>query len=222
MIQRDYVLRQIHQLVHALAQALFFRRQQRYAEALDVVQHSGEQFLGLDTGGLRTVTYAELVAVLQARSLHESEHAVYAAEMLQQKAELHALQQEPEAAAHAAALALALYLDLWSRADTQALDLPERIEALLLQVDRFTLPRDVLALLMRYYEAQGQLAKAEDVLFVLAETPDAALHEAGRAFYERLRRMTNARLRAGGLSREEVAEGLDDFLDRVPAPRPER
>ena len=85
-------------------------------------------------------------------------------------------------------------------------------------MDPFTLPRDVLSTLMRFHEAQGRLAKAEDVLFMLADTPDAALHAAGCAFYERLRRMTNARLRAGGLSREEVDEGLADFRKRVPPP----
>ena len=215
MIQRDFVLRQIAQLTQALARVLFLRRERRAADALQEIQTAGEQFLGLDLGDVRTIAYADLAAALEARGLSGAGAAAGAAadvaELLRQRGELDAEAGRPEEALHSLGLSLRLYLEAFARTDVHAPDHIARIDALLARIAPLDQPRDVLSLLFGYYETTGRRGRAEDVLFVLAERPEASLRGAGLAFYDRLRRMTNAQLAAGGLSREEVFEGREAF-----------
>lgn len=205
-------MRQVAQLTQVLARVLFLRRERRYDEAQEEIRRAGELFFGLDLSDARTITYADVMAALEAKNLAAVEGTSHAAELLRQSGELDALTGNPEDALHRLRLALQLYLDLFTReGGVQSPDYVERIDVMLAQVDPYALPPDVMADVVGFYEATGRFDMAENVLFVLAEHPTEAVYELGVAFYERLRRKTNAKLMAGGLSREEVVEGRTAF-----------
>jgi hypothetical protein len=67
--------------------------------------------------------------------------------------------------------------------------------------------------LMQHFERIGAYADAESQLFALAdELPgDAGVAELGRSFYQRLTGLSDEAITAGGLPREEVVTGLQDF-----------
>ena len=75
---------------------------------------------------------------------------------------------------------------------------------------------------MQYYEYLGEFGRAEDALFAMLEQEPAnpALIDFGLAFYERLRRQTDASLEAGNLPRAEVEAGLAELGQRKMAGQP--
>ena len=215
MIHQDYLVRQVMQFTQALAQVIFYRHKKQYDEALAEVQSIGQLFLGLDLGEGCTVTYSDVMAALEEKKITSEQGTSHAAELIRQKGEIHTLRNETESAGHNLRLSLHLYLDLFNKENvTHAPDYIQRIDLLLSQVDEYTLPTDILRLLFRFYDAVGRFDKAEDILFMLADKPDEKTYSQGIAYYDRLRKKTNAKLMKGGLSREEVVEGIEAFKKR--------
>jgi hypothetical protein len=73
---------------------------------------------------------------------------------------------------------------------------------------------------MHYYEKQGEYAKAEDQLFQLCETSAGGeglsfLSLLGEGFYKRLSALPDSIVSGGGLPRDEVEFGRDEFRKRV-------
>lgn len=57
---------------------------------------------------------------------------------------------------------------------------------------------------------QGQICKAEDLLFEAMESPDSAVLDAATRFYDDLNRLSDETLRSANFSREEIYEGLQE------------
>lgn len=91
-----------------------------------------------------------------------------------------------------------------------------RLEIFVAALQDGPLPPETHAGLMRHYEQSGEFAKAEDCLFALleADPANAGILEFGVAFYERLRRQTDANLAAGNLPRPELEAGLAELRGR--------
>ncbi len=64
---------------------------------------------------------------------------------------------------------------------------------------------------LRLLVHEGKIGEAEDLLFEnLERDRGGACFGAARTFYEELQALSDEELEAGGFSREEIAEGLDD------------
>lgn len=57
---------------------------------------------------------------------------------------------------------------------------------------------------------QGQICKAEDLLYEAMDTPDNAVLDAATRFYDDLNRLSDETLRDANFSREEIYEGLQE------------
>ena len=67
-----------------------------------------------------------------------------------------------------------------------------------------------LYLLLQTLVRQGQICKAEDLLFEAMETPDSGVLDAATRFYSDLNRLSDETLREANFSREEIFEGLQE------------
>lgn len=69
---------------------------------------------------------------------------------------------------------------------------------------------------MQYFEQQGDYAKAEDQLYQLCETGAVGqgISQLGESFYQRLLVLPDSILAGGGLPRDEVEFGRDEFRQR--------
>lgn len=62
---------------------------------------------------------------------------------------------------------------------------------------------------------EGEIGKAEDLLFEsLEEDAGDDYKQAALDFYSGLQKLPDSKLEAGGFSREEILEGLEDLRDR--------
>jgi hypothetical protein len=109
---------------------------------------------------------------------------------------------------------LHLLIDVLGRDD--ASECPEfvpRVELLRELLQDTELPVRTLAMLMQYYERNGEYGKAEDMLFAMleAEFGHSNIVDFGVAFYKRLLAQSDKALVDGNLPRSEVEYGLKEF-----------
>lgn len=97
--------------------------------------------------------------------------------------------------------------------------LPPHAAACLVPLSRkvhlHTLDAPTLAALARHAESTGAYDRAEDVLFTWLDLEPDAAFDAGMAFYERMWGLPEARLTAGGLTSNEVLEGMRTLQQRL-------
>jgi hypothetical protein len=79
------------------------------------------------------------------------------------------------------------------------------------------LPAQTCQALITYYETSGNYEAAEDVVYdwIDSEPGSSEPLEAGIAFYQQLLFKSDEEIEAGGLSREEIEDGLDALLQET-------
>ena len=214
MIRRDYVMRQIQELMQVLARALFLRTQGEYDAALKEIRRALKDLdpetdtEGLDAQGWLDLCrrHEEIVGPLME---------VVGSLLRERAASLAAAGQVPDSErARAAGLTLQLeaILTAANPVTTELLgQVDDDIGALPVEV----LPPSALTRLVNYFEQRGRLAAAEDILFDWLERGDPNAVRVGREFYARLDGLTDDTLVGGGLSRREVEDGRTDLEERA-------
>lgn len=214
MLREDYLLRLIRQGAQAIFGILGLQKEQRYEQALEAVDHTLQDFLGLSSGLAARLPERTLVSMLTVGDVPDTGRLLFLAEMLAMEGDLYAAQGDALQSRRRYLKSLNLFLYVASLTDLAAPpDQFARIEALVDALRSSCLTAKTLTELFRYFEAAGRYAKAEDALFDLIEAGPAPAEaiELGIAFYERLRGQTDAELVAGNLPRAEVEQGLRDL-----------
>ena len=84
MITRDFLLRQIHQLVQALAVVLFHKKGARYEQAQEVLSEAVKETLDVRLETLRKLPREEVLALCATGEALSSEKAVALADLLRE------------------------------------------------------------------------------------------------------------------------------------------
>lgn len=119
MIERDYVLRQIQQLIHVLQQVLLHRREGSAARVQEVLAEGLERGLGVELAQLRRLPRGELLTLCGSGEPFFGEKAVTVADLLRED-------DTPEGRERA----LWLYEAALASGDAVPLDIHQRIGAL--------------------------------------------------------------------------------------------
>jgi hypothetical protein len=215
VITRDYFLRMIHQLAHVLAKVLNLSQLQRYDDALEEVQLSSRQLLGMDLRLLTTLSNTEFIRLLSLGDRFDVEKCVVAAELLQLVGEVKELEGEEGVRFHCTTTSLSLFLELLIReSGVLPKEYHDKIELLIGKLSTYELPVGLQAKLFRYYEAIGRFDAAENVLFDVVQQ-DATFIVEGLKFYERLRAKSAEELERGNLPRDEVEASVKELEKRM-------
>jgi hypothetical protein len=216
MIRRDFILRMIEEWGRALARIRALRQNGRLDEARQEVDAECEKLAALGAEGIARLSDTELLARVSEGQLAQSVH-------LRTLAVVTLLKEAAGIAGAAGRLgearafwlkSLRLLLEVLSQEDPAGFpEFVPKVEEIVSALQGEALPAEMLALLLRHYETTGQFGKAEDALFSIVEAAgaDAAVVGFGRAFYERMRRRSDAALAAGGLEREEAEQGRNEW-----------
>ncbi len=119
MIERDYLLRQIHQLIAVLTQVLLHKREEMPDAAQAVLAEGLENALGRPLAALRTLSRAEMRALCTEGDVFNSAKAVVLADLLRE-----------DRAAEGRARALWLYEEALHSGAAVPLDVHARMDAL--------------------------------------------------------------------------------------------
>jgi len=89
MFQKDYLMRQIQQMVQVIAQVLFHRKNDQYAQALEIIDQSLQDLPGLDEFLRPDLNREEVLAACTDDSgAFNAEKAVVVADVLREKGEI--------------------------------------------------------------------------------------------------------------------------------------
>lgn len=216
MRREDYIQRLIAQFVQALLHIAGLVKAKQYQEALAAIDQTCLRLLGIRLDAVSTLSESALFARLtfdEPAPVGRDKCLVLAA-LLDEARTIYAAQGRPDESYACLLQALHLMLEVALRGDGAPLpDYAPRVEDLVAALSGYALPARTNATLFHYYEQVGAYARAEDMLFAVlaAEPGNRDVVESGIAFYERLRRRSDAALRAGDLPRDEVETGLAEL-----------
>ena len=207
-------MRMIHQLAQVIAKVLKLAQVQRYADALDEVQSSAKQLLGMDLRMLMTLSDEEFVKLLSLGERFDVEKCVVSGELLRLAGDVKELEGDQGERHHCYTTSLSLFLELLIReSGVLPREYYDEIELLIGKISPYEIPVKLQAKLFRYYEAVGRFDRAENVLFEVVEQ-DASYISEGLMFYGRLRSKSNEELERGNLPRKEIEASERDLETR--------
>jgi len=204
----------IHQLAQVLAKVMGLSLVERYDEALEEVQRSSKQLLGMDVRLLTTLSDEELVRLLSLGERFDVEKCVVAGELLRLIGEVKEREGEEGEGFQCYTTSLSLFLELLIReSGVLPKEYFEKIEWLIGKTSSYEIPPGLKEKLFRYYETIGKFDVAENKLFEIVEQNPGFVGE-GLKFYERLRTKTEDELGRGNLPRNEVEASIKDLEKR--------
>jgi hypothetical protein len=211
MSQRDYILRIAEEFGRALAQVLYNRQIQDYAAAHKLIDEQCKQVFGMGIGFMRSIPDETLLSMLTSFDTLNAEKCWLLAILLKAEGDIYQDQGNASESYYSYIRSLNLVLEvlLLDTTISGTGTVPE-LEDLLSRLSDYELPASTWLLLFRYFDHTGKYARAEDVLFEMLEAgdPEGDIHARGTAFFQRLKRQSEAALSAGNFSMEEVEEGL--------------
>jgi tetratricopeptide (TPR) repeat protein len=222
MIRRDYILRMIEDCVRALARIGELKSGRQWREAAEALDEEFQRLIGAGPDAVSRLSETELLAHLMRDepTLAVRDKTLILTALLKEAGDVALAQGKTEESRACFLKALHLLFDTMDRGEP--FEPPEflpTIEVLIASLRDQPLPARTLVLLMRHYEQTKEFDQAENALFELleAEPSHAGMVAFGRAFYDRLRSLTDADLRAGNLPRSEVEAGFEEWCRRTAA-----
>ena len=201
----------IHQLAQVLARVMGLSQIERYDEALEEIQLSSKQLLGMDLRFLTTLSDEEFVRLLSLGERFDVEKCVVVGELLRLVGEVKEREGDEGERFHCYATSLSLFLELLIReSGVLPKEYFEKIESLVGKTSSYKLPVGLKAKIFRYHEAVGRFDAAENTLFEIVEH-DPQFAEEGMKFYGRLRTKSEEELVRGNLPRDEVEASIRDL-----------
>jgi len=206
MIERDIIMRMVQQLAAAIAKVLVHKDLEQYGEAFKEIDDACKGLIGMKWDFLRTFSDDQLSALL-AVAEHPAK-ALAACELLRQGSSLLALQGKSEESVQQALKAFSLYVELVAHDRRMLKFAPaDSYGQLISALAGVELPVALEKKRFLFYEITGDLAKAREVLkTVAAQEPELRKEEPG--FYRRLEKLSDEELMKGGLTRQDVLDGL--------------
>lgn len=219
-MQQDWLLRMIQQLSVFIAGIKKMRQRGEWEEVHAAIGEGIGRFAGLNASLVHAISEDDLIQLLSTRGGIDLDRWWALAELMREEGLALEAQGDEVGAQRAFAKSLRLGLEVLAEAE----DVPSYLDVsgLELVIDQtFDQPMTAAtrAELINYLTNTGRLDRAENlVLWAIDEQQSDAERLAG-LFYERLTRLTDEELEAGGLSREEANDG--HLQHPPPAPVPE-
>ncbi len=173
MFSEDYILRMIRMATAAMVQILRLKKGGQYPQAIQAIDQTLEEVLGLKADLIRAMEDESVLLSLTQHEQLDTDRLLILADLFYEEGDILAKQGKP-AASHASSLrALNFYLDVVL--DWGADRISEKfgkIEDLVGQLDEQTLPPQTCFALYFYYQQVGDLSAARRMLQRLKEDPD--------------------------------------------------
>lgn len=215
VLRQDYILRQIRYLGQAIARLLGRIESDSEEEFLNALDSELDDLAGLPLGMLRSMPGEQILGSMKMGEESDAPRILAAAEILGLEARRMDRFDREKSAAALRVKALTLYLPAMETlgeivpAETQL-----RVENILHELMSWDFPLDLGLEALKWLEGRGRWAKAENLLFAMAEGAcSPRLFAAGSDFYLYLATVSDERLAEGGLPREEVEDGHLAWLE---------
>ncbi|CAH1210821.1 hypothetical protein PAECIP111893_03292 [Paenibacillus plantiphilus] len=207
MFQRDYFMRMIQQMTEVVGQMMALRQEKKQEEALLAIDELLSRQFRLNGKLLRSLSDEDIIRMMTVRGVVETTNLHAIALLMKEEAQLLEELDETDQSYLVRVKALHLFIRLALLEAEPLLRTPsEEAGELAAKLGEYELPQATKALLLLWHEAEGRYDQAENVLDELLMDGLMAPEQADE-FYGRLLLLTDEKLFAGGLPRDEVIEG---------------
>ncbi len=214
MFREDFVLRHIRLFVQVIARILGLIEAGDSQAALELVETSFRDYLGMEMDAILPVPDNQLVDFMTFGEMGANalDKCGFAIALLYRAAQLHRAAGRPDQGVLYAKKAFSLFLEVML-AQERSPEMPSYSPALadlLGEVPMESLHEDTLGALMFFYERNGNYDLAEEVLLaMIARDPaNGEIRDLGISFYRYLLEESPQALAAGNFSLEQAATGL--------------
>lgn len=218
MFRQDYILRLIQQFGVVWAQLVKQLQAGLFPSTRLSLNLAYKQLLGIEPERVRHWNSRTMLSHMQfgVEPEYGRDRTLVLSALLTIESDLLQADGDEEGAALMRQYALDLLLTIHLQfPEAELPDYTPSVANLLEDLADFKLSSHTYHLLMRYYEAQGDFASAENAFYDWLEDSDSSLGlSEGRAFYLRLNAHSDEELEAGNFSREEVKSGLSGIEAR--------
>ena len=215
-MQQDYILRMIQQLSGFVTGLLQLRKSGRSTEALHQIEDAYGRFTGLSATLIHAISEDDLIQLLRARGGIDPDRAWAMAELMREEALTYdELGNEAEATPRFLK-SLRLYLEVLDVIEEMPGVLNvDGLEEVAERVSDLELTASTRSRLVQYYVDTRRFDRAENIVLwnLEAARESAKAINEGVAFYDELQGLADRDLEEGGLSRDEVDQGLERLLD---------
>jgi hypothetical protein len=215
-MQQDYILRMIQQLSGFVTGLLQLRKSGGSTEALHQIEDAYGRFTGLSATLIHAISEDDLIQLLRARGGIDPDRAWALAELMREEALTYdELGNEAEATPRFLK-SLRLYLEVLDVIEEMPGVLNvDGLEEVAERVSDLELTASTRSRLVQYYVDTRRFDRAENIVLwnLEAAGESAKAINEGVAFYDELQGLADRDLEEGGLSRDEVDQGLERLLD---------
>jgi hypothetical protein len=214
MLSEDYLVRQIMQFVSVIAKVVGLKMSGQYQVALEVIDQSLGELLGINADMAKLLDDESLYKVLTINEVLDLERLIIIAELFKEKGDILDLQKHKLESDNCYLRSLNYYLIISSnKQPSKPYELSQKINELILRLVNYDLPEKTILDLFCYYENEGEYAKAENILAILINRPkgNADLRDEMISFYQRLLLKNQKELSAGGMNKKQIRLKLKDM-----------
>lgn len=173
MFSEDYILRMIRMATAAMAEIMGLKKGGRYPQAMQAIDQTMEEVLGLKADLIRALDDESLLSALTQNDRLDTDRLLILADLYFEEADILTKQGKPIAAQASALRALNFYLDVVL--DWGAERVPkkfDKIEELVEKLGEQDLPPQSCFALFFYYDQVGEFPAARRMLQKLKQDPD--------------------------------------------------
>ena len=212
MLSDDYLLRMIQQGSIVLSRIIGLKKTGDFQEALQEIDQSLEQVLGINKEIIRNMDDESIYKILTKDEQIDINRLGIIADLYKEEADIVGDQGQPEC--HNYYLrSLNYYLLKYSNEEpSQQIETMNKINSIVEIIGSKELPSETLFNLFCYYENRTEYTNAENMLKALALLPEANnyVREETISFYKRLLSLDPEKLAASGLNLEQIQSKLKE------------
>ena len=214
MFSDDYILRIIRQATSVFARIIGLKRAEQYQEALQVIDQTLEQLLGIDAEMIRLLDDESLYTLLAKNEGLDLEKLGFIADLFKEEGDIRKLQNQIDESITCYIRSLNYYLIIGINSESSPpIKLSQKIDELLQKLDANAFKKQTLLNLYSYFENAKEFAKADNMLSRIASPNDskAFVVDEVKSFYKRLLEKSPKELADGGVSRVEIQNKLKEL-----------
>jgi tetratricopeptide (TPR) repeat protein len=223
MFERDYIMRMLTSFTAVVGQLMGLKKEMKHEQVFVVVNETLEKYFRLNSKMIQSLSDRDLINLLKVNDELDNEKAITIAYLLKAEGESYEAIGSIDDSYKRYLMALTLYLSaVQNDAYVDAINFHFEIDDLLERLRIYELPYSYKLQLFDYFNKVERYDAAENILFELIESGinpndpiSVQISQKGLRFYNRLLQKEDFELIAGGLPRNEVADGLVQFKQKV-------
>jgi hypothetical protein len=219
MFERDYLMRMLTSFTAVVARLMGLKKEMKNDQVFVVVNETLEKYFRMNSKMIQALSDQNLLDLISNNEELDNEKAITIAYLLKAEGESYEAIGNINESYKRYLTSLTLYLAaVQNDGFMDGINLDLEIEELLGHLQGYELPAQYNLKLFDYFNKTEQYDAAENKLFELIESESTAenklpldISQKGLKFYKKLLLLHDAELIAGGLPRNEVIEGLEQF-----------